>query len=377
VISRAWFREFRALRSVDIDLERLTVLVGPNGAGKSSVLRGVEWIFADAKTGRLQERLGLLWNQRRWGATGDLSLGVEIPRKSPQSVELRCQATQQYPDMPPRVDGEFQVAGASGEKVSAAQALYYAGSMRDVLDPLLPLFLLRLDAAVMAAPSYSEDKVPLLRADGAWLASVIADLLARAPECVERITEAARRVVPGLRRVRVRRAQVTRYESDIVTIGKDSFRHQREQKYWGHEVVIDTASGSDLPLDVASEGTTLALGLMTFLFGEHPVRTLLLDDLDRGLHPKAQQDLVKVLRGALEARPDLQIVATSHSPYLLDELDFSEVRLTTLADDGTVLCGSLTEHPEYDRWKAHVRPGELWTATLEDWLRRRPARAEP
>ena len=60
-----------------------------------------------------------------------------------------------------------------------------------------------------------------------------------------------------------------------------------------------------------------------------------LDDIDHGLHPKAQWDLLKQLRRLLAQYPDLQIVATSHSPDLVDELDPSEVVVMALRADGT------------------------------------------
>ena len=44
MITHASFRNFKALRSVDIDLQRLTVIVGPNGSGKTSILEGLELV---------------------------------------------------------------------------------------------------------------------------------------------------------------------------------------------------------------------------------------------------------------------------------------------------------------------------------------------
>ena len=41
MIKSASFRNFKSLRPVDIDLERLTVIVGPNASGKTSILEGL------------------------------------------------------------------------------------------------------------------------------------------------------------------------------------------------------------------------------------------------------------------------------------------------------------------------------------------------
>jgi predicted ATP-dependent endonuclease of OLD family len=94
----------------------------------------------------------------------------------------------------------------------------------------------------------------------------------------------------------------------------------------------------------------------------------LLDDLDRGLHPKAQLDLVSYLRGLLESQPNLQIIATTHSPYILDRVTSDEVRLVTLGDDGWAVCGRLQDHPEFERWKEEMTPGEFWMMFGEKWL---------
>jgi hypothetical protein len=70
----------------------------------------------------------------------------------------------------------------------------------------------------------------------------------------------------------------------------------------------------------------------------------------------------------LEQNPEMQIVATSHSPYLLDHLRPEEVRLTTLRDDGSVACGRLDAHPDFDKWKETMTPGEFWSLVGEKWL---------
>jgi len=75
-----------------------------------------------------------------------------------------------------------------------------------------------------------------------------------------------------------------------------------------------------------------------------------------------------LLRKVLEQQPDLQIVATTHSPYLVNSLRAEEVRMTTLREDGTVACGRLVDHPDFARWKDDMFPGELWTLFGEKWV---------
>ena len=66
--------------------------------------------------------------------------------------------------------------------------------------------------------------------------------------------------------------------------------------------------------------------------------------------------------------PDLQILATTHSPYLLDCMEPNEVRMTVLRDDGATVCAALASHPQFEKWKDEMAPGELWSLFGEKWL---------
>jgi predicted ATPase len=132
-------------------------------------------------------------------------------------------------------------------------------------------------------------------------------------------------------------------------------------------LLFDTVGANSIPAQYASEGTLLVLGILAVLYGENRPQVLLLDDLDRGLHPKAQLELVTFLRTLLENQPGLQLIATTHSPYILDRLNSEEVRLVTLRD-GWAVCGRLQDHPEFERWKEEMTPGEFWMMFGEKWL---------
>ena len=70
----------------------------------------------------------------------------------------------------------------------------------------------------------------------------------------------------------------------------------------------------------------------------------------------------------MQNQPDLQIIATTHSPYMVDSLRPEEVRMTTLNDDGTVACGKLVDHPKFEQWKNEMAPGEMWSMFGEKWV---------
>jgi hypothetical protein len=66
--------------------------------------------------------------------------------------------------------------------------------------------------------------------------------------------------------------------------------------------------------------------------------------------------------------PELQIVCTTHSPYLLDLFDPAEVRVLALDSERRTHARPLTEHPDFGKWKFGTQTGELWAALGEAWV---------
>ena len=176
------------------------------------------------------------------------------------------------------------------------------------------------------------------------------------------------RVVPGVRRIRTLPAKVTLREVEPVTVGGQTWMHNRERKVLGARFEVEIRDLGWIPAKHLSEGTLLALGLITAVLGPDAANNLLLDDIDRGLHPQAQARLVQVLRQFQQERPELQVICTSHSPYLLDAFRLEEVRVMGLDAHGYSLCRSLADHPEAEKWRDMLRAGELWASTGEDWV---------
>jgi predicted ATPase len=133
-------------------------------------------------------------------------------------------------------------------------------------------------------------------------------------------------------------------------------------------LLFDTVGADSLLASQVSEGTLLVLGLLAALHASGRPSLVLLDDLERGLHPRAQKELISLLRGLLKTNSDLQILATTHSPYMLNSMEANEVRMTFLKDDGATVCAALASHPKFEKWKDEMAPGEMWSLFGEKWL---------
>jgi predicted ATPase len=385
VIEKVQFRNFKAYRSLDLELEPFTVLVGPNASGKTTLLEGLDLLsvvstamFAGDKAfwpGPLVQSYGIkspveLGVSGRWSGTEGSASAVSNtePHRSGDKPYLAFRLSGAWGGKPFWV-GDWGVARGEGPpRVSIFDEEVARPSIGGLHAGLSATSILRFHPDALSAPSYSEDAVPELFSDGSGLASVLAYLKLSQDELFSEIELALKQVVPAVRRIRIERATVE--HTAIRTIALDDQRHEVPERrtLWGNQVVFDMRGAKGVASDAAGEGTLMVLGLLTALMGPAKPRLVLLDDIELSLHPAAQARLIEALRAIQKRDPGLQIVATSHSPFILNYLDPKEVRMTFLAENGFARCEKLTSHPEFEKWKGLMAPGEFWSTVGEEWI---------
>lgn len=342
MIRKFRIQNFKAIRSAEINLERFTVFVGPNASGKTSILQALK---------RLSNTTG-----GRYAREPEHELAASFTRASTE--DLIIEAAGEWEGR----SGNFRVMLAQNETPDAYRVV---GSWELVTSTAL----LRLDPSRLAEPSVAEGVEPRIEVDGTGLASVLAQMALNRPDEFGELTKAVREVIPQVSRIRLSLTTIERAETEVIEIDGQPLSRAVTRARMGHRLVLDMIGASDVSGEDVSEGTMLTLGLLTVVMSPSRPRLLLLDDLDRGLHPKAQRDLVSQLRLLLARFPDLQVVATSHSPYLVDCMKPEEVRLTTVRPDGSAHCAPLKDHPRFEEWKDVMRPGEFWSTVGEDWVK--------
>lgn len=384
MLTKASFRNFKALRTVDVDLSRFTVFVGTNGSGKTSILQGIHYasqVSSLKATGKTpNERIRALFGGVRH--PGRL---ITRPRSGPMAIALTDEArtlilearlpteADEDPQDEEKVDIQFQVHLTGAKPPSIA----LPGEAEHVATRFLRLpevrrfgsaVFLHLDASDMVRPSIAKSDQPRLEYNGAGLASVLSYMAGAMPEVLEQIRADLSEVVPQVRGIRTYPEKVTRRWRDKITVGNETIYPSRSETMMGFRFALDMGEGRIIPADMLSEGTVLALGLLTVLRQPQCPRLVLMDDVDGALHSTAQAELVRCLRAVLASRPEVQILCTSHSPDLLDHVELEEVRVLASDKDGYARCGRLGDHPESGKWRKMLRPGEFWASVGEDWL---------
>jgi predicted ATPase len=375
MIRKVSFRNFKAYRSLDMELEPLTVLVGPNASGKTTLLEGLHLVSAASR--KMMASGWAYWPSsprvQSYGVNAPVDISVH-GEWAEGTGYIRAVGSEQL--IHPPSGGEailpFKISGHwNGKKFflgdwkerehHSAHPGVYGDLEWSVLErfraELGSTAILQFEAERLSEASYSEEPIPQISSHGSGLASALAYLKLSQDEIFEEIERALRGIVPTVHRIRIERAQT-------LTASQEAGEH----KVWGNQLILDMQGAKSVSANAAGEGTLMALGLLTVLLAPPHPRLVLLDDIELKLHPAAQAKLVEVLRAIQKRDPKLQIIATSHSPFILNYLDPKEVRMTFLAENGFARCEKLTAHPEFEKWKDLMSPGEFWSTVGESWL---------
>ena len=124
-----------------------------------------------------------------------------------------------------------------------------------------------------------------------------------------------------------------------------------------------------------SDGVLLILGYLTLVYTTKHPAILLVEEPENGIHPKLLRFVTELLRGLSrgldENTPPVQIIITTHSPYLLDYTGPEEVFIFQKDQDGASTITPMAEVKGIKEWLSEFMLGELWTNWGEEELIRR------
>ncbi|MDZ8095848.1 MAG: ATP-binding protein [Nostoc sp. DedQUE05] len=227
---------------------------------------------------------------------------------------------------------------------------------------------LKLVASNLAKAAYSEEIRPRVEFDGSGLAPTLDFLRNEAPDKFELIEGMLSRIVPNVRKIGIKRAKVPVIRKRLIEVDGKSISYEESQEMTGQEVILDMNTGNRIPAHAISEGTMLTLGLLTVLINPTQPNLVFLDDVEQGLHPKAQRELMTVFKEIIQYNTNLQIIFSTHSPYIIDELVPSQVHILNNSNSGFTISKRLDEHPDVEWAKQTLTTGEFWDAEGEEWV---------
>ena len=383
-IRRIWARNFKSIAELDLDLGPLTVLVGPNGCGKGNVIDVLRFI-RDALRGGLdsaiasRQGIGAVRRSTPKGGARDVEVGLLAQKgdfsleygfvigarsgihrvKSERAaiapagpggepVELRIREGRMVRPLPPFDDrletSELSLpllgrtllsdpARTPGGRCAAARA---SRDLAGVLGSLASMQFYRLLPCAMREPRRQVTSHSLSE-DGSNLASVLRGMDEGDDPCLGEISSALGRAAPGLSDPHVRQS--------------GGFIAVRLR----HRPVVGAGPGATFDLSRESDGTVRLLGLLTALYQGGPASLIGAEEPELTMHPRALDVLAEIV---VEAAARRQVLATTHSPDLIDRLPIESLRAVQ-AEDGRTTVGPVSEAQAQAVTRGLFTPGEL------------------
>lgn len=339
MIEQLTVSNYRSLgENVSLDLGPFTALVGPNGSGKSNVIDVLRFVSDCMHMGlsdAITDRHGIR-DVRRWGDGAPfnvaiaLQLCMEFGLRAHYSFELRGDSAEEY-------------------RVKVEEASVFGGTDR---------FHFRIESGKWASgpqgltPSLDEKSLalPIIGGDARFQPLV---------QALQRISVYS--ILPDTLRVPQKYSQVkpmSGHGSNWASILKDQPRDS-----WKPELIgaLQKLTGDIEDINVAevanylvvqfrhasrgkpkwfdagqeSDGTLRVAGIVTALLQEPPVPVVGIEEPELTVHPGAIPLLFDFLK---QASRRSQVLVTTHSPELLDQMEAEEIRVVLRGPEGTTVA---------------------------------------
>ncbi len=313
---------FRSFRKAACRLSPFTLVVGANNSGKSNLLAAIsEWSAVQAA-----------------GGSALLHSSAHHQAEPNELIVLRMQ----------RRDGATLSATFDPQQKGLISAKRLAISLADlgwrITEPI-PIY--RLQPEQIGTSEEDVEGSPTIHPNGFGISRVLEPLSSgtrKQRETFARIEREFSRCVPEVEAI------------SLFSPEKGKRAVQVEQR----------GIPKPVPLSELSEGTRLVLAILTLVNQEPAPEMLLLEDIDRAVHPRLFERLVEFLRG-LTRSGRVQIIATCHNPYLIDEFEEEpEAVVIVEKENGASTLSNMDERIAalLEDGKLELPLGEIWFSGL-------------
>lgn len=360
-------RRFKAVRdSGNVKLTPFTLLIGANGSGKSSLIEGLqacyELFFAEPTTvfGRWRgfehvfcKRSQTAQKRTRGGEPANHSMEFDLRgRLGPGGFKshLEVRASGNFDSV---FRGLEEFVGPDGKSSHFRASTEFSPSehatgWRDDISPTGTAFrkairhwqFLNFSPQLLGQP-HPRNRRPgeaVLKEDGSNLAEYLLELGEKSPNILEGIVETL--------------AQVLGYGRDLQAVQTSEL----------DRVVYLSLTERDfkIPGWLLSTGTLRVAALLAVLRHPEPPALLVIEELENGLDPRTIAVLMESIREAVQEKRT-QIIATTHSPHLLNLALIEHIVLVERNPKGEPEFNRPADKKEVQRWGKRFAPGDLYT----------------
>jgi predicted ATP-binding protein involved in virulence len=289
-ITKLKIKNFRCVYDATVELDWLTVLIGKNDTGKSTILDALAMLGMDDR--EIQTRKATV--QSEMMSRGKSPLAIAAIFEDGTIIEFTSQPNKAIVSQRPQ-----WISGDARERLRGIGTPY------------------RLHPETLREPAMTGqlEGAPLpFNGEG------LADALDRMPHRVfGELLDAYTRRIPYVDEV-------------LCDTPKSGQNYAKGRK----EIRFRLTNGEEISSQQASDGAMLVLGFLAIIMDKNPPPLILIEEPENGIHPAQLETLVRSLIDLSVVQNRVQIVMTTHSPYVLDAVPAENIRVVTRdAKEGT------------------------------------------
>ncbi|MET3129657.1 putative ATPase [Arcicella rosea] len=296
MLRKVRIQNFKSLKDVTLELQKVNLLIGPNNSGKSNFLKGLElWgkSILDETNGKFIKKKEDLEEYSFKHSNENLifEIDTETDRferiiKLDEDLDLTYLTNLNgypYPD----------------ERLSSNNARYFITDLKRNILQNIRIYKIFPETFVKPQPISGVVNY-FLSENGYNIVAFLDFLKDEHKNLYKKLERDLHKCIPEFTDINLK--TVVSPEGDLRThkkwgLGKD------DVKYWSNEL---------------SEGVLYFLAILCIIHQPNPPKLLLLEEPEKGIHPRRIHEIMKFIFQLVEDK-DIQVIMTSHNEHVLEE----------------------------------------------------------
>ncbi|MBB6004312.1 AAA family ATPase [Arcicella rosea] len=289
MLRKVRIQNFKSLKDVTLELQKVNLLIGPNNSGKSNFLKGLESMNYDFESMNNQVRSRLEFKSK-----SIIYIHIIADKSDYLGVNINTPYINFYNTSQKTPDKDIWLSEKMDTQFTGSSS-YSKTHIPNLKDLKFTSIIYKPDPNTFTKPA-SLDTADSLLPDCSNLVPFLFNLGQNHKKLFKTLEDNLGKCV-----------------GDLVSIGTPAEGNKLRLKFFDKD-------DNDYWADEVSEGVLYFLALLCIIHQPNPPKLLLLEEPEKGIHPRRIREVIDFIFQLVEEK-DIQVIMTTHSERVLDEFE--------------------------------------------------------